>query len=184
MNKYDFKGPSNRYIAPQMENIDQGEHLAFTISPARLTVVSKHVRPDGEPVNWCKQVICDLIAETNFCKYEDIHVEVSSQGRLHMHGYMTVTNKLMFYTHDIPALKEIGSFCIKKLFIVNDHPEDEAASGSAEWDNYIEKQSDEWVEYFEEHSFKYPDSMVDAKYPFNFPPQSKQVKEYAFDPLD
>lgn len=186
MNKNDFKGFTSAHTAPQMENVENGEQLAFTISPKRLTMIGHNISPFGEPANWCKQVIFDLIEQTKFCDYEDIHVEVSSKGRLHLHGYITLRNKLFFYTHDLPALAEIGTYCIKKLFLNEDETKDD--EGVAKWDSYIGKQFDTWKLYFTKYSWNYPNKLDKMKFPFNFPLESEAFEdvyeENAYDPIE
>lgn len=63
-----------------------------------------------------------------------IRIEVSPNGRLHLHGFIKIHNKMEFYLHTIPKISKYGTLCIK---------EPESPEG---WTTYCEKQHiDEWI---------------------------------------
>lgn len=73
-------------------------------------------------------------------KYSSVRtfVEISSQGRIHFHGYIKINDIYQFFFHDMKKLKCYGTFEIDQI------------TDPLKWDLYIKKQK----HFMEEFCFK------------------------------
>lgn len=109
--------------APKPEEIVINVEYSFTINPE--TQPTKH-----NTETFIQEGHKHLKHYLTRCKYSKytLYTELSSTGRLHYHGYVTINNISGFYIHDIHLLKYLGSFEIDTI------------SQMDTWENYIKKQ--------------------------------------------
>lgn len=158
------------HTAPQMEDCPKDELLAFSLSPkCSHDVENDYIENLGikqrEPSIWAKKIMCELKDKIHYCDFVNIHVEASSKGRLHLHGWIIVKDVLNFYCQDMPRLQYIGTYCIKQIFNVEGAPH--KLTSNQVWERYMEKQSSYWKPYFQKYPFSSPNSGKVLMYPFN-----------------
>jgi len=109
---------------PNMEDLIEGQRYAVTINPIdKFQYFAAQQR-----VNNCA-VALDTILFYNNAKYK-LYPELSSKGRFHLHGYITVMNKIEFYLFSVPYMLSRCTIVIKEL------------KDEDKWDEYIHKQND------------------------------------------
>lgn len=84
------------------------------------------------------QFKCYLIAHFSKLKYSliKVNIEFSPTGRLHIHGTITIVDKLMFYQEDLPLFTEYNT-CMKTL----DDNKTDKEKKYKDWNEYISKQN-------------------------------------------
>jgi len=125
-----YSKPKN--FVPKYESVEHHETLAITIAPCDKY---QFVYSEDRLNDFHK---CLRLKLTSICRnhvYLQLRTEISSNGRLHFHGYVTVRERLNLYLYVIPRLEDIATVVIKTM------------TDAMEWDNYCQKQgiSQEWM---------------------------------------
>lgn len=124
------KRPHNCMVHPEDCILDPNAKYAFTINP-RNTINYNNLRGFRKAY---LEFIEDI--QSKLCKYKsfkyELNIESSSNGKLHFHGYLQITNPVEFYFKDLRSLEDIGAYLIKPI----DKPE--------VWAEYIAKQAEFW----------------------------------------
>lgn len=167
------------YTAPQMEDVNAGDKLAFSLSPKKkhdiVDYTSFEIR-EREPSIWAKQLMCELKDNMGYCAFERLNVEAASSGRLHIHGWIIIKDVLNFYTQDILRLQNIGTYAIKRLFDKGDTSPPQPCAKDV-WVEYMEKQSRYWKPYFCKYPFSSPNTNKQMVYPFELDCYCKRAVE-------
>lgn len=117
--------PSNgsNFVAP--ENIVENEWNTITLNPAHNQYYEKG---SFERFNlWTAYVYTYLKQNLNYCDLE-LFPEISSKGRLHLHGYIKIKLVAEFYLHDVAKLVQFGNV------------EVDTVKDMQVWDTYVRKQ--------------------------------------------
>lgn len=121
-----------RNQVPKYEDVEHHEDLAITLAPCdRYQFFKAEDRlKTFEGSHRIKLTIC----AHGYC-YFRLRTEISSHGRLHYHGYVTIKNRLKFYLYTLPALEDDYTVVIKPV------------QSEADWENYCLKQgiSQDWI---------------------------------------
>lgn len=138
------------FKCPKPEDVMLGEAYAFTLNPAEqpycLMTHAKVVQFYDE--------LKECMLKMHGCEIT-MHPELSVKQRLHFHGYIKITDKMLFYFHDITVLNNYGNIDIEKI---ND---------PLIWDLYVYKNRDMMADYFTfinaKHLHMYNISSVDIQ---------------------
>lgn len=121
--KYLMYEKKNPHDSPSVESMEEGVRYAFTLNP------DDTYQQFDQPLRLSR--FYDMM-KAMLLSYSDSFivnatVEVSKNGRLHLHGFITFKNLLRFYIDDVHRLQKVSTYCIKVL-------DDEA-----EWEEYCSK---------------------------------------------
>jgi len=117
-------------VVPKFEDAQVNTPYAFTYGPSD----QQQFWDDPDRFNKFKTKMLTFFMSTigNKCNIK-ARIEVSPHGRLHLHGYITIVNKMEFYLFIVPKVETYGT-----LHITNITTED--------WDIYCTKQNiDDWL---------------------------------------
>lgn len=136
----------------KMENAIEGAQYAFTFNPidarnnATLNkdMLKNEIQAEKTLINHI-DVWKQYLKRLRYCSFV-VYPELSPDGRLHFHGYITFKNVLMFYYHD--------------LHILNDYSYEIDTIGDTEQDKqkyatYITKQQIFWIALLEKYAMPY-----------------------------
>lgn len=122
----------DRWNAPKPEEIEEGEIYSFSYNPK--------AQPQLAPINhldafhgdnlkdFVKEEFVDLFKRLRNCEI-DSRLEVSKNGRFHVHGTIKIKNIIKFYSTDLRRLQARGSYEIDTI------------EDMSEWNDYVIKQS-------------------------------------------
>lgn len=121
---------NQRNQIPKFETLDPKTQYAFTYAPSdRQQFWGEPNRFElfkGKISTWFMSVL-----KTTTIK---VRIELSPSGRLHLHGYITILDKMDFYLYLIPKLSDYGTIAIKPI------------TDPFDWEAYCNKQNiDEWL---------------------------------------
>lgn len=107
------------------EDMETNKAYAFTFAPSDKI----QFWDDPDRFNKFKQRIITSFTSLFSAKGKVmVTIEVSPHGRLHLHGYLTIADKMHHYLYIVPQLEEYGTICIKQL------------TSDKEWNEYCTKQ--------------------------------------------
>lgn len=121
-----------RNVVPKYEDTEHLETLAITLAPDdKLQFFDVEQRLEKFHSATRTQL---TIAIKQTC-YLRLRTEVSSLGRLHYHGYVTIRDRIKFYLYTIPFLQGLYTINIKSI------------TDEMGWDNYCQKQgiNQDWI---------------------------------------
>lgn len=127
------------YQCMNLEEMEIMTSYPFTINPKKEH--RKIANYKAALCTWLTSIKDALMTLTN-CYFEELHVELSKNGRAHIHGYIGITDIAGFYAVDLHCLQELGTYCIKSFF-PNKDVEQEADAwifAHNKWSEYIKKQ--------------------------------------------
>lgn len=134
----------DRWKCPKPETIREAEWLAFSYNPKDQPMLNPTNRVDPF-TDHLKTWHTEEIAFFNRLKYCEIEcrLEVSSQGRLHVHGRIAVKDIVRFFTVDIRRLQARGTYEIDTI------------QDPVKWDQYCRKQSENMSEFCTQEGIPY-----------------------------
>lgn len=119
------------FKCPKPEDSSEMIKYAFTLNPKEQCfdlMTHKHVIAFYDELK-------EMLIKLRGCSIMLV-VELSVRARLHFHGYITITNKMLFYFHDLNIINSYGNACIEPI------------TDPTIWDLYIYKNRDmmsEWL---------------------------------------
>lgn len=121
-----------RNVVPKYEDTEHLETLAITLAPDDKF---QFFDVDDRIAKFYSATRTNLTLAIKQTCYLRLRTEVSSLGRLHYHGYVTIRDRLKFYLYTIPYLQGNYTINIKNM-------QDEMG-----WDNYCQKQgiNQDWI---------------------------------------
>lgn len=116
---------ANHNEIPKYEDLQQGTLYAFTYAPSDRQQFWEEL----DRFELFKKKIGTFFMSILGKTYIKFRIELSPHGRLHLHGYMTIDDKMSFYLYTIPKIEEFGQIHLKPI---ND---------PIKWDAYCIKQN-------------------------------------------
>lgn len=113
---------NRKYSCIKPENMSIGVRYSFSINPEKQPSDMKSINNIVEWYNY----ITKQLALLKYCSVV-VALEISCNGRLHYHGYITIENIIDFFYEDIKRLQLIGAYEIDTVEDV------------VKWDKYINK---------------------------------------------
>lgn len=121
---------NQRNQIPKFEELKQHTTYAFTYAPSD----KQQFWGETERLQMFKSKISYWFMSTLKQSHIKVRIELSPHGRLHLHGYITIENKMDFYLYTIPKLQDYGNIVIKPI------------TSPDEWEKYCCKQDiDDWL---------------------------------------
>lgn len=130
------------FVCPKPEEITLNTPYCFTISPKDQPELNLNDPILGVANSRLDSAVRSMRAHLmrlGGC-YIKVNTELSSTGRIHYHGWITITDIKLFYLHDYEVLQKYGTYKINKETELMDA--DKAKYKT--WNSYIIKQSTIW----------------------------------------
>lgn len=109
---------AQKYNCLSPEDINCLEYYTFTLSPQEQPLQTNLGKMKLNCIyNWYHEKIIRSLNRLHYCKYT-LFTEISKSGRLHYHGTIKIEEIAMFYYHDVPLLKHIGTY---EIDTIKDH---------------------------------------------------------------
>jgi len=121
------------FKCPKPEDIGEGIWYAFTFNPKEQPF---NFMVHSNIVNFYDE-LKEIMLKMRGCEIK-MSPELSVRQRLHFHGYIKITSKMLFYFHDLTFLNNGGNLDIEHL------------TDPLTWDLYIHKNRDmvsEWMQF-------------------------------------
>lgn len=106
------------------EDVTPNSTFAFTFAPSDLNQFTDSPDRYKSFMMWVRTYFLKELKGA----YIKVMPELSSLGRLHLHGFITILNPMDFYLYTIPELIQSGTIVIK------------AITDQSEWEKYCQKQ--------------------------------------------
>lgn len=115
--KQTFKGglPKEKDVFLHVEDTQNGKTYAITLGPKS--------QPDFRSPNGLTDWLGEQRAFLKSLKGADfrLYIETSKTGRLHFHGYIMITNRVLFAIRSVPQLMSFYSTVIKDMLTMDDY---------------------------------------------------------------
>lgn len=135
----DFK---QKYSCIKPEDCEVDKLYSFSLNPQEQPAIQNFYRIKLNTFKDWSDQIENKIKRLHYCQYS-LCIEISSNGRLHYHGYIKIKDIAKFYMYDIKLLKDIGCYEV-------DHITDPSV-----WSTYVEKQKRFMEKFCKENEIKY-----------------------------
>lgn len=125
------------FKCPSPEDIAVGVKYSFTYNLNDLYSLAQGLNLQHAKVVNFFDMVNEIVCAVKGCGIT-MYPEVSKRGRVHFHGYITVTDKMLFYMHDVNHLALHGNFEVDTI------------GDPLIWDLYINKNREltyDWLKY-------------------------------------
>jgi len=113
MKKNYNNGFKRLHTFPPPEKVKLNEVLTFTLNPSDTPYINTKNNRKVLLESFFNDIIKGL-GKLRYCDYK-IYPEISSTGKWHFHGTITITDIMNFYLYDVPLMQALGAIEIDTI---------------------------------------------------------------------
>lgn len=131
-----------KYTCIKPEDVVEGTEYTFSFNPEEQPLFQRFYSMTLNNLKDWSQQQDNVFRSLKYCKI-NVVMEISSGGRLHYHGYITITDTVNFFLKTIKHLKHYGTY---EIDVITDPDK---------WSAYVYKMDKKMKSFCQNHSMIY-----------------------------